>query len=113
MPIIVIIINNGYLSLIRQAQKYVYNMEFEVNTWYGGQMIDFMKYAETYGAHGERVERPEEIRAALERAVKCGRPAVVEIVVQRDADASMGTTLENIVEHQPLVYQLQKEALAR
>jgi tartronate-semialdehyde synthase len=57
---------------------------------------------EGMGAHGRRVERPEEIRAALEWAVATAeerrRPVLVEILIEREANASMGTALDAIVE---------------
>ncbi len=103
VPIIVIIINNGYLSLIRQQEKYNYNnMNFEVSTWYDGTMVDFVKWAEAYGAYGQRVEQPAEIKSALRRAVESNRPSVVEIMVERETDASMGASLDKIVEYEPL-----------
>lgn len=102
LPIIVIIVNNGYLSLIRQAQKYNFNMNFEVETWYQDQMVDFVKFAEAYGAYGERVEKPEDIKPALQRAVNCGRAAIIDIIVERETDASMGASLDKIVEYEPL-----------
>lgn len=102
IPLIIIVINNGYLSLIRQQEKYLYDMNFEVNTWYDGMHVDFVKFAEAYGAYGQRVERPEEIKPALQRALEANWPAVIEVVVDRETDASMGTSLDKIVEYEPL-----------
>ncbi len=102
IPIIVIVINNGYLSLIRQQEKHVYDMNFEVSTWYNGTMMDFVKFAETYGAYGQRVKEPAEIKPALNRAVASNRPSIVEIIVERETDASMGASLDKIVEYEPL-----------
>lgn len=48
IPIIVIVVNNGYLSLIRQNQKYGYGYEYGVDLWYDGYMVDFIKYAEAF-----------------------------------------------------------------
>lgn len=102
VPVVIVVINNGYLSLIRQAEKYVYDMNFEVKTWYQSQLMDFVKFAEAYGAYGERVERPQDIKSALQRAVDSRRPAVIEIIVERETDASMGAALDKIVEYEPL-----------
>jgi len=102
IPIIVIIINNGYLSLIRQQEKYIYDMNFEVTTWYDGTMVDFVKFAEAYGAYGQRVEKPEEIKPALKRALEANWPSVIEIIVERETDASMGVALDKVVEYEPL-----------
>jgi len=102
IPIIVIVINNGYLSLIRQQEKYIYDMNFEVATWYGEMFVDFVKFAEAYGAYGQRVEEPAEIKPALERAIKANRPSIIEVIVERETDASMGPSLDKIVEYEPL-----------
>jgi len=33
-PFVIVVLNNGYLGLIRQAEKYMYDMNFEVQIWY-------------------------------------------------------------------------------
>ena len=78
-------------------------MNFQVETWYQERLLDFVKFAEAYGAYAERVEKPEEIKPALRRAVELDRPAVIDIIVERETDASMGVTLDKIVEYEPLV----------
>ena len=98
VPIIVVIINNGYLSLIRQNQRYAYEYEYGVDLTYGGRGIDFVKVSEGFGAYAERVERPEDIRVALERALTCGKPAVIDVIVARQADASMGGSIDAVRE---------------
>jgi tartronate-semialdehyde synthase len=98
IPVVVVIINNGYLSLIRQNQRYAYEYEYAVDLTYDGIGIDFVCLAESFGAYAERVTRPTEIRGALDRAVKSGKPAVVDIAVERETDASMGASLDAIRE---------------
>lgn len=98
IPIVVVIINNGYLSLIRQNQRYAYEYEYAVDLTYDGLGVDFVKLAESFGAYGERVTQPEEIRPAFERALLSGKPAVVDIIVEREADASMGGSLDAVRE---------------
>ena len=98
IPIIVVIVNNGYLSLIRQNQRYAYEYEYAVNLHYDGGGIDFVKLAESFGAYGERVTKPNDIRSAFERAVKCGKPAVLDIIVERETDCSMGGSLDAVRE---------------
>ena len=96
--VVVVIVNNGYLSLIRQNQRYAYEYEYGVDLTYDGRGIDFARLAEAFGAYGERVTQPQEIRPALERAANCGRPAVVDIIVERQADCSMGASLDTVRE---------------
>ena len=98
VPITVVIINNGYLSLIRQNQKYAYGFEYAVDLWYADKMVDFVKVAEGYGAKGERVTRPEEIRPALMRAITSDVPYVIDVIVERMTDCSMGPNIDAIRE---------------
>ena len=65
VPIIVVVINNGYLSLIRQNQRYAYEYEYGVDLTYDGLGVDFVRLAESFGAYGERVTEPGETRAGL------------------------------------------------
>ncbi len=98
IPIIVLIINNGYLSLIRQNQRYVYEYEYAVDTTYNGLGVDWVRLAQSFGAYAERVTRPEELKAAFARAEHCGKPAVIDIIVERETDCSMGTALDAVRE---------------
>jgi len=45
--------------------------------------IDFRQLAEAMGVHGQRVERPEQLREALRSALELGKPAVVEVCIER------------------------------
>jgi pyruvate dehydrogenase (quinone) len=42
--------------------------------------VDYARYAELLGLHGERVEDPAEVGPAWDRALAAGRPAVIDIV---------------------------------
>src|ERR1700719_4141031 len=54
--------------------------------------IDFARLAEDMGALGIRVEKPGEIAGALERALKAGRPAVIDVVTDIDALAPLAVS---------------------
>ena len=80
-PVFYLVLNNRRLGWIayhqRKRSDHPINTEFEVQP-------DFMKVAEANQCFGVRVERPEEIRPALERALaatRAGTPAVVECIV--------------------------------
>lgn len=51
------------------------------------QPMDFAVVANSFGALGIRVERPEQISPAIQRALEAGKPAVVDVVVERSAHA--------------------------
>ncbi len=78
LPITVVIIKNNTLGQIKWEQ-----IVFLGNPEYGCDLHnpDFAKYAEACGGLGLTVERPEEIRPALERALQSGKPTIVEVVV--------------------------------
>ncbi|HZB44488.1 MAG TPA: thiamine pyrophosphate-dependent enzyme, partial [Pyrinomonadaceae bacterium] len=78
LPVVVVIIKNNTLGQIKWEQ-----IVFLGNPEYGCELHnpDFAKYAEACGGLGITVERPEEIRPALERALASGRPSIVEVVV--------------------------------
>jgi pyruvate dehydrogenase (quinone) len=78
LPIVVVIIKNNTLGQIKWEQ-----IVFLGNPEYGCELHnpDFAKYAEACGGMGFTVERPEEIRPALEQALASGKPSIVEVVV--------------------------------
>ena len=55
-----------------------------------GRELGFQRYdliVSALGGHGEFVEKPEEIRAALERAFASGKPALVNVCTDPDAQS--------------------------
>ena len=102
VPFVMVMLNNAYLGLIRQTEM-KYGMNYAVNVDYDESYgIDHVKVMEGMGASGRRVESPAEIREALEWAVATAeeqrRPVLVEILIEREANAAMGTALDAIVE---------------
>jgi tartronate-semialdehyde synthase len=63
-----------------------------------GRGFDFVKFAEACGATGERVTDPKEIQAALRRAVNSEVPYVIDVIIERETDASMGVAIDAIKE---------------
>jgi tartronate-semialdehyde synthase len=108
VPYVLVMLNNGYLSLIRQPSKYLYEMNYAVDIGYGdGYGPDFVKIMEGFGGIGRRVLRPEEIKPALDWAIKESNrlkvPALVEIREDRETDAAMGVSIDKIVERDPVI----------
>ncbi len=108
IPVLVVVVNNGNMSLIRQNQKYAYGglrYEIDIDYPHGDQtennVLDFAKFSEAFGGWGERVTDPDQIKPAFQRALASGKPAIVDIIVERDADASMGTAIDAIREFEP------------
>jgi tartronate-semialdehyde synthase len=102
---VLIMLNNEYLGLIRQAET-GYDMNFEVDIHYDLSGTDNVKIMEAYGCAGVRVVDPAEIRASLEWAKKeadrTSRPVLVEIMIEREGNAAMGKALDSVVEFEPV-----------
>jgi acetolactate synthase-1/2/3 large subunit len=84
IPVVAVILNNGYLGMVRQWQELFYEKRYS-HTFIRGS-VDFVKLAEAYGALGLRAERPSEVRPAIEEAVRSGRPTVVDVIVECEAN---------------------------
>ena len=90
IPIKVAIINNSSLGMVRQWQTLFYDKRYsntDLNTGHGTVRVpDFVKLADAYGALGIRVEKEDEIDAAITLALETNdRPVVIDFVVSADA----------------------------
>jgi len=90
IPIKVAIINNSSLGMVRQWQTLFYNGRYshtDLNTGHDTVRIpDFVKLAEAYGCLAIRVEREEDVDAAIKLALETNdRPVVIDFVVSADA----------------------------
>jgi len=101
LPLVVVILNNAYLSLIRQNQKYAYQYECAVRMEENQNgLIDYVKVSEGFGCAAERVTEPADIAKALERAKASERPYVIEIICENETDGSMGASIDAVKEFQ-------------
>ncbi len=82
IPVVVAIINNGYLGMVKQWQDLFYDECRSATDL--GQSPDFAELAESYGAYGARVTQPSEIAPKLQEALDSDMPAVLDIVVDPD-----------------------------
>lgn len=90
IPIKVAIINNSSLGMVRQWQSLFYNGRYsntDLNTGHGTIRVpDFVKLAEAYGCLAIRVEKEEDVDAAIQLALDTNdRPVVIDFVVSADA----------------------------
>jgi acetolactate synthase-1/2/3 large subunit len=77
LPIVVVIVNNGYLGMVRQWQDMFFEERFsQIHLTH--HVPDYARLAEAYGAVGFTVESEDELEGALAEALSCGRTAVVD-----------------------------------
>jgi tartronate-semialdehyde synthase len=113
LPYIHVLVNNSYLGLIRQSQR-AFDMDYCVQLGFENQNspelqgygVDHVKVAEGMGCKAIRVRDPEEIQPAFDEARKLMAqhrvPVVVEIILERVTNISMGTDIDNVVEFEEL-----------
>jgi tartronate-semialdehyde synthase len=109
IPYIHVVVNNSYLGLIRQAQR-GFDMDFCVQLSFeninspevNGYGVDHVKVAEGLGCKALRVSEPDGILPALEQAKKLmvehRVPIIVEVILERITNVSMGLEINNITE---------------
>ena len=68
LPLKIINLNNGYMGMVRQWQEFFYEKRYAMS--YFDALPDFVMLAESYGHIGIKVEKPEDVRPALEEAFK-------------------------------------------
>ena len=105
VPYVIIMLNNEYLGLIRQA-SIPFDMNYQVDIHYDEYGTDNVKLMEAYGCSGRRVWEPGEIRDSLEWARKearaTSRPVLVEIMIEREANTPHGPAIDAVREFEPV-----------
>lgn len=79
IPVINIIINNGYLGMVRQWQEKLFERHYSETKISGP---DFVKVAEAYGARGFRISKEEDIIPVMQQAIDCKQPVFIDVVVE-------------------------------
>ena len=113
LPYIHVLVNNGYLGLIRQAQRgfemdYCVQLAFEnINCpEIGHYGVDHQSVVEGLGCKALRVFQPADLAGAFEQAKELMRihqvPVVVEVILERVTNISMGLEINGVVEFEPL-----------
>jgi acetolactate synthase-1/2/3 large subunit len=77
LPIVVVIVNNGYLGMVQQWQSMFFDERLS-HVHLTHQVPDYAMLAEAYGAAGFTVSSEDELGPALAEALACGRTAVVD-----------------------------------
>ncbi|MDA8228141.1 MAG: biosynthetic-type acetolactate synthase large subunit [Desulfitobacterium hafniense] len=107
IPVVVFLLNNSLFGLIRQQQNLFYSqrwisteLDYENMEMGHNRGVDFVQTARGMGVAGELVQKPEEIKPALERAFASGRPYLIEVLVDPFAvcPVSMDGTIKGVAE---------------
>lgn len=114
IPFLLIVLNNAYLGLIRQAER-GYDMDYEVQLSFeninapeiGDYGVDHVKAAEAFGCLARRVSKPGEIADAIQwgRRMMAEKrvPVLVEVITERVTNIAMGPEIDKITEFEEIV----------
>jgi acetolactate synthase-1/2/3 large subunit len=101
VPVKVAILDNNYLGMVRQWQELFYGKRYS-GVYLGPMNPDFIRLAEGFGILGMRVERPEEVRPTLERALAHEGPVLMQFCVAPEENVypmvPAGQPLDNMIE---------------
>ena len=82
LPVKIVILNNGYLGMVRQWQELFYEKNYCATCM--DAQPDFVKLAEAYGAVGYRVTEKKDVEKTLREAFKVDKPVIVDVRVARE-----------------------------
>jgi len=84
IPVIVIVLNNSMLGMVAQWQRLFYNRRYSWSKL--GNLPDFVKLAEAYGAQGFRVETIRDFSRVLKKALKSDLTTVIDVPISPEED---------------------------
>jgi len=82
LDIILIIMNNGYLGMVRQWQELFFDKRYAETTLNGNP--DFVKLVEAYGGTGIRVNKKQELYPALEKALSLNKFVLIDCLIPKE-----------------------------
>jgi thiamine pyrophosphate-dependent acetolactate synthase large subunit-like protein len=90
IPVVCIVGNNGIWALEKHPMQSLLGVSIAADLAPGTR---YDRVVESLGGHGELVQRPEEIRPALERAFKSGLPACINVICDPNAEYPRSSVL--------------------
>ena len=82
LPVKVVILNNGYLGMVRQWQQLFFDKRYVSTSL--EHAPDFVKLAEAYGAVGLRATKPEEVEPVLKKGLFSKKTVIMDFVVEKE-----------------------------
>jgi acetolactate synthase-1/2/3 large subunit len=99
-PVKIVILNNGYLGMVRQWQELFFGRRYsssDIET-----SVNFVKIAEAYGAKGIRIEKKEDVEKALKEAFAYKGPVMMDFRVCREENVwpmvPAGSSISNMMD---------------
>jgi thiamine pyrophosphate-dependent acetolactate synthase large subunit-like protein len=90
IPVVCVVGNNGIWALEKHPMMNLLGVSVAADL---GQRTRYDRVVEALGGYGEMVDRPDQIRPALERAFKSGLPACINVICDPDAEYPRSSVL--------------------
>jgi acetolactate synthase-1/2/3 large subunit len=90
IPVVCVVGNNGIWALEKHPMQHMLGTSIAADL---GPRTRYDKVVEALGGHGELVDRPGEIKPALERAFRSGLPACINVICDPDAEYPRSSVL--------------------
>lgn len=102
LPVVHVINNDGGWGMCKAGQLALYGDQALDGIDQDFSGADYAEIARGFGCHGERVENLQDIRPALDRAFKAGKPAVLDIKTQLTPHPMFGIMAQVVFQGIPL-----------
>ena len=100
IPVKFALMNNRYLGMVRQWQQFFYNRQYTATEY--TRNPDFVKLAEAFGMVGIRVTERSQVRDAIQQAMECPGPVLVDFMVEEEENVypmiPAGKSIEDLIE---------------
>jgi acetolactate synthase I/II/III large subunit len=100
LPVKIMLLNNGYLGMVRQWQELFWEKRYSQTCVYN--CVDFVKLVEAYGGVGIRVQEKEEVEAAINKALSINNLVLVDFWIDREENVypmvAPGSPIGNMLE---------------
>ena len=82
LPVKIFILNNHYMGMVKQWQELLHGNRLSES--YMDSLPNFVKLAESFGADGIQVLKPQDVDSAIEEMIKIKGPVICDVVVDPD-----------------------------
>ncbi len=100
IPVKVMLLNNGYLGMVRQWQEFFWNKRYSHTDIFNS--VDFVKLVEAYGGKGFRVTKKEDVAKTIKKALEIDNVALVDFWVEREENVfpmvPAGSSIDQMLE---------------
>jgi len=93
IPVVWIVQNNAKLGLVHDLQKFSLGDKTVATTF---KQVNLAKVAEGLGAVGYRIERPNELKELLPKAIASGKPTVIDCIIDPDEVPPLAPFVEGL-----------------